>query len=329
MSNNTTKGIDVRQTGTALVFRAFLQSSAGALIISGTTNLYIMELQSDGTIATYDFSSNTFKTGAVTTEFSAMSYKKSNNATTDTGLWTLALATLTGFTVGAIYLVRVNNSGAFPTDQMREFQFGSDQGDLTVINVSTGLGDLQVTPDFSVALPVNPVANSLGEALFASDIQLGRINVAQAGTSTTITLDAGASAVVGSYVGDGIYLYGGTGGGIRGSGQLRSIIAYNTSTKVATVDRAWGTTPDNTTKFMTMPLPRAVCSQIGLDNISVESGMNARQAFSVIASACGGQSSGVSTGSPVYKAANDPTTTRITATASNGDRSSVTLTLPA
>src|ERR1700730_13665476 len=116
-------GIDVRETGNQLVFRAFLQTSAGGLLTSGTTNLYLMCLQSDGTILTYDFTSNTFKTTAVTTENLAMDYKKSNNATTDTGLWTAALATLTGFTIGAIYLVRVNNVGAFPTDQVTQFQY--------------------------------------------------------------------------------------------------------------------------------------------------------------------------------------------------------------
>src|ERR1700722_14724038 len=151
MANTGFKGIDIVQTGSELVFRAFLQTSTGALVTSGTTNFYLMELQSDGTIKTYDFSSNTFKTATVTTETLAATYRKSNNGATDTGLWTATLSTLTGFTVGAIYLVRVNNSGASPTDQMREFQYGSDQGDLGVTaSGSTGLGYLQIDSTYWV-----------------------------------------------------------------------------------------------------------------------------------------------------------------------------------
>jgi hypothetical protein len=143
MANTGFKGLDVRQSGNELVFRAFLQTFSGSLLATGTTNLYLMELQSDGTIKTYDFSDNTFKTTAVTTETLAMTYRKSNNGTTDTGLWTAALATLTGFTVGGIYLVRVNNSTAAPTDQMREFQYGSTEGDLVTTAGATGVAYLQ------------------------------------------------------------------------------------------------------------------------------------------------------------------------------------------
>ncbi len=103
------------------------------------------------------------------------------------------------------------------------------------------------------ALPTSPTANTVGEALFFADIFGNRVSTAQAGSSTTITLDAGASSSSLDYVGDMIYLYGGTGGGIRGSGQYRTIVSYNGSTKVATVDRAWGTNPDNTTQFVTIP----------------------------------------------------------------------------
>lgn len=102
----------------------------------------------------------------------------------------------------------------------------------------------------AVALPSAPVANTVGEALFIADNLVGRIGTAQAGASTTITLDSGASSTDGRYVGYGVYLYGGTGGGIRGVGQERTITAYVGSTKVATVAQAWGTTPDNTSKYM-------------------------------------------------------------------------------
>jgi hypothetical protein len=112
--------------------------------------------------------------------------------------------------------------------------------------------------DFTQALPTNPVANTVGEALFIADIFGGRVGVAQAGsTSTTLKLDAGASADTGAYIGDDLYLYGGTGGGVRGTGQRRTVVSYDPSTKIATVHRAWDTTPDNTTKFITLPTAKS------------------------------------------------------------------------
>jgi hypothetical protein len=106
-------------------------------------------------------------------------------------------------------------------------------------------------------LPSAPAANTLDEALFVADNLVGRINTAQAGASTTITLDAGASSTDGRYVGYTVYLYGGTGGGIRGVGQERTIVSYVGSTKVATVAQAWGTNPDATSKFMLYSQPFA------------------------------------------------------------------------
>ena len=70
-------------------------------------------------------------------------------------------------------------------------------------------------------------------------------NTATAGGASTITLDASASSTDNIYNGELIYLNGGL-----GVGQTRTIIGYNGTSKVATVDRAWQTQPDNTTTFM-------------------------------------------------------------------------------
>jgi hypothetical protein len=73
----------------------------------------------------------------------------------------------------------------------------------------------------------------------------GRCGLAQAGTATTITLDAGAAAVDDLYRYRYIDLIDGT-----GVGQRRLITQYVGSTKVATVNRAWdGGVPDTTTRF--------------------------------------------------------------------------------
>lgn len=70
--------------------------------------------------------------------------------------------------------------------------------------------------------------------------------LAQGGGSTTITLDAGATATDGYYVGQLVHVVGGTGGG-----QAEIITSYVGSTRVATVARAWATAPDSTSVFVT------------------------------------------------------------------------------
>lgn len=71
---------------------------------------------------------------------------------------------------------------------------------------------------------------------------------AQAGTSTTITLNADASPISYTYNGQFVFLVSGT-----GQDQLRRVMDYNGTTKVATVDRAWDTIPDATTVYAMLP----------------------------------------------------------------------------
>ena len=126
------QGIDVRQTSGRLQFRALLLDSAGAVVNSGTTNLRLYELQDGGTLFSYDWNDNTFKSGALTTENQAMTHRQGNNNTTDTGIWTFDETDLGDFVVGGVYFAWITNAGASPPVQVREFQFGNAQGDLTV-----------------------------------------------------------------------------------------------------------------------------------------------------------------------------------------------------
>jgi hypothetical protein len=135
------QGVDIRQTGERLMFRCLLQDSSNAIVISGTTSLRLYEIQSDGTLKSYDFADDTFKTTALTTNTLAMTHRQGNNATYNTGIWTVGLATLTGFTAGGIYLAHVSNSGASPVVQVREFQFGGGQED----------GSTLIIPDMATA----------------------------------------------------------------------------------------------------------------------------------------------------------------------------------
>jgi len=83
---------------------------------------------------------------------------------------------------------------------------------------------------------------------FGQAAQIVRANTAQSGGSNTITLDSGASSTDDWYVNQTVFIVEGT-----GAGQSRKISTYNGSTKVATVDSNWATTPDNTSKFLILP----------------------------------------------------------------------------
>lgn len=123
------RGIDVRQSTGQIVFRASLKDSTGAKLTAGTPTLAIYALVSDGTLLSYDFADNTFKATALSTPTVNMVHRTGNNGTVNTGIWSYALSTLTGFTVGGVYIAQVTLATASPPDQEREFQFGGDQGD--------------------------------------------------------------------------------------------------------------------------------------------------------------------------------------------------------
>lgn len=99
-------------------------------------------------------------------------------------------------------------------------------------------------------IDLDACANTFG----VSPCTAGRVQsgTAQAGASTSITLAAGASSTNDAYKGMTIRTTGGT-----GSGQERVCTAYNGTTKVATVDSAWGTTPNNTTTYDVINRPQA------------------------------------------------------------------------
>lgn len=79
--------------------------------------------------------------------------------------------------------------------------------------------------------------------------RLFRSGTAQGGTSSSITLDASASATNNLYKYSVINIIGGT-----GAGQSRQCDGYTGSSKVATVGVAWTTAPDATSVFSIEPL---------------------------------------------------------------------------
>jgi len=121
----------------------------------------------------------------------------------------------------------------------------------TAITAASGIQEVKVASIANDAISAAAIAdNAIDRATFAADtgLQSIRSNTAQAGATSTITLDAGASAVDDFYNSNAILTTGGT-----GAGQFRTISDYVGSTKVATVDTPWATNPDNTTTFAIFP----------------------------------------------------------------------------
>ena len=156
---------------------------------------------------------------------------------------------------------------------------------------------------------------------------------AQAGAASTITLAAAETSTDDAVNGDFVLLVAGT-----GSGQQRQITDYVGSTRVATVDRAWVTTPDNTTVY------RRIYGSLGSTVTEIQSGLatvegvfqrafeatkmgglDFEEIIGLMASVLLGKSTGVAAGSPVYRNPGD-SANAVSATASSGDRSAVTLT---
>jgi hypothetical protein len=73
--------------------------------------------------------------------------------------------------------------------------------------------------------------------------------LAQSGGASTITLNTLASSVNDEYNCQTVFIVSGA-----GEDQSRIVIDYNGTTKVATVDRAWGTQPDGTSGYMMLPI---------------------------------------------------------------------------
>lgn len=104
------------------------------------------------------------------------------------------------------------------------------------------------------------VTGSVASVLSGVPANVIHSGTARGGTSTTITLDTGASSVDNTYQANAVYLSGGTGAGQTG------VIAYNGYvgwTRVATMTTPWATTPDATTTFQILPQGGVIVGAIG------------------------------------------------------------------
>ena len=112
----------------------------------------------------------------------------------------------------------------------------------TEIATAVWATDLQTWPDDQAGSDLYEMLTTI--TTISERMPTLHYGAAQAGGATTITLNATASSITDYYVGLAIAITAST-----GAGQIRTITAYNGTTKVATVDSAWTTNPANGSGF--------------------------------------------------------------------------------
>lgn len=117
---------------------------------------------------------------------------------------------------------------------------GDTSGRKLTVNAQTGIPITAAGAGDHIAI----VDVSASKLLVVNRDAADESGTAQAGGASTITLASDESAVDDAYNGKTIAITGGT-----GSGQEKTISDYVGSTKVATVDSAWSTQPDNTSTY--------------------------------------------------------------------------------
>jgi hypothetical protein len=95
---------------------------------------------------------------------------------------------------------------------------------------------------------VNPDATS--EFVVTANAGREHVNegLAQGGSVNTIILNANASSFNGTYVGQAVFIRSGT-----GEDQSQPVIAYDGTTKIATLEHDWHTAPDTTSAYVMIP----------------------------------------------------------------------------
>lgn len=150
---------------------------------------------------------------------------------------------------GNVQIVSSSASDTAPTVTT----YGRDAGGVLISEVKT-LNGTTVVP-MTVATTWERLLKAVKSGTCVGDVCVEsvttvRSNTAQAGAAQSVTLDASASGSDDAYKDMIIRLTGGTGAGqIRRITKTDQAVAYNGTTKVAYVDRAWGTNPDGTTTF--------------------------------------------------------------------------------
>lgn len=144
-------------------------------------------------------------------------------------------------------------AGGLPISDAGGLDVDSIKTDTAAILVDTGttldtkLNDIQGAT-FSSATDSLEAIRNRGDSAWTGSPTTSNSGTAQAGSTSSITLESGASAANDTYNGQVVYISAGT-----GAGQSRAIADYVGSTKVATVITNWATAPDNTSVYEVYP----------------------------------------------------------------------------
>lgn len=141
-------------------------------------------------------------------------------------------------------LVQMRSSSTSDTSPTITVYYRDSAGNLlSEVQTLNGRNNVAFAASMERLLKAVKSATCVGDVVVEAQTAT-RANTAQAGAALTITLDTGASAVDNFYNGQVVRLTGGT-----GQHQIREIIAYDGTTKVASIAYAWGTNPDATSTF--------------------------------------------------------------------------------
>lgn len=140
--------------------------------------------------------------------------------------------------VGATKVATMGAAWAVPPDNTSVYEI---IGGGTIPGASAPTASQVASAVMEEAMSGHTTAGSFGEFVNAA---ISRTGTAQAGTTTSITLDAGASATNNLYRYHNVEITGGT-----GAGEVSFITGYTGSSKVASVDPPFAVAPDATSKF--------------------------------------------------------------------------------
>jgi len=134
---------------------------------------------------------------------------------------------------------------------------GSYDPSLIAIIGGTGVGQCRLILQYdggtkTATVDRNWKINPDNTSVFQIIADPGREHVneglAQAGTSTTITLNALASSIDNVYIGQAVFIRSGT-----GEDQVGLVESYDGTTKIATMHDPWAITPDSTSAYVLLP----------------------------------------------------------------------------
>lgn len=129
----STQGIDIRQETDRILLRCSLKDASKADLSTGTTEVRVLRLNDDESLDVLDWTTWDFVAiGSGTPDdegtMTHRNRRDSTGADVPTGFWTASITTLTNFTIGQVYLVKITNTGADPPSQEQQFQFGGVEG---------------------------------------------------------------------------------------------------------------------------------------------------------------------------------------------------------